>query len=287
LAQQLKTTDGFFQGEYLAYSSQKRAELERLVSESPSAAVGRKLPAVAGSLHDTLCAEAMRALFAARAEGFALLRDAQVFAYWEAVIYEAAFQRDLAPDRFRRGSSVRSFGRCLLAAHLGAEKAADAIMRRLIAESHDSSCSDWAISTGALPFMVRLYEQVTQQQLDIDRRKLPALGGYEALLEPELMGERYRAALDWACKEHIAQSKPSKRGFMPFAAAVIAPLPVELVVWLKMRRRAGLEHETHGHALLESFMATLDPPLAQAPRAEIVSIYERGEPHLLAYLNGE
>lgn len=145
-------------------------------------------------------------------------------------------------------------------------------MRRLIAESHDSPCSHWAISTGALPFIVRLSEQFTEQQLDIDWRKLPALSGYEALLDPELKGERYRAAWDWACREHIAQSKPSKKGFMPFAAAVLAPLPVELVIWLKMRRRAELEHGTHGHALLESFLATLDPPLVQASLAKIVTL---------------
>jgi hypothetical protein len=36
----------------------------------------------------------------------------------------------------------------------------------------------------------------------------------------------------------IAQSKPSKKAFMPFAAAVLAPLPVELVTWLKVRRRS-------------------------------------------------
>ena len=284
LARERETAEGFFKPEYLAYVSQKRAELEHLVTLPPSAAIGRKLPAVAGSLHTTLAAEGMRALFAGRTEGFGLLRDAQVFAYWEAVVYEAAFQRDTAPDRFRRGHSIKAFAYCLLAWHLGAEATAEAIMSRLVAESHDSVCTHWAASTAALPFMARLYEQARGEALDLDWSLLPALEGYQALLDPELKGQKYLEALDWACEQHIAQTNDSKSKFMPFAIAVLAPMPVELITWLTLRRRAGLEHGTHGHPLLESLLATLDPPIVEG-RAEVLRLYERGEPHLRAYLN--
>jgi hypothetical protein len=222
-------------------------------------------------------------LFNGRTEGFQLLHEAQVFAYWQARVYEAAFERDMAPDRFRRGLSSHDFCACLLAWHLGATKTAAVIMQRLVAQTHDRA-DFWRASTGAQRFMARLYEQATKTELDIDWDRLPQFEGYEVLLDPELKGRDYSAVLEWACTEHIAQSRQSKKTAFPFATAIYAPMPIELLTWLKLRRRDGLEHGTHGHPLLESTLALLDPPPPSGSKSELLTLFERGIPHMQAYL---
>ena len=228
LEHQKRIAEGFFEPEFLAYLQQKRAELERLVGQPPTAAAGRRIPAVASSLRTLLLAEGIRSLFEGQPGGFAKLQEAQTFEYWEARVYEHAFQRDQTPDRFRRGLQVVSFGDCLLALHVGASDTADAIMRRLVSESFDSSCNDWAASTEAITFQAHLYEEVTRQKLEINWSKLPQLQGYRTLLNPELKGADLSRALDWACVQHMeqAQSQEPTGKFMPFAATALCKWPI-------------------------------------------------------------
>lgn len=286
LAAERKNANAFFGELFMTHLRKEQAELTAAVRVPANAQVGRQFPGDAGGLVQLLFAEGIRDLFEGRVSGFQRLREAQAFEYWQALVFEAAFERDTTPDRFRRGFSVTSVGSCLLALHLGSVRTAQAIALRIAAETHDPACNRFLASTGAVTFQARLIELIAQQPLNLDWTKLPPLGRYEDLLDPTRDGERYLADLEWGCQEHLNQSRESKRVVFPFAFAVFAPLPIELVMWLVWRRKLGLEHGTHGHPLLESPLASLDPAPSSEPPSELMGLLEQGIPHMQAYLAG-
>lgn len=132
--------------------------------------------------------------------------------------------------------------------------------------------------------MARLFELSSGVRLDIVWDKLPPMGRYQELLVPDLDHARYVSVLDWACAEHIAQTIETKQKFLPFVTNGFAPLPIELVMWLKYRRLSGLEHRTLGHPLLESPLAVLAPPAFEEISTNALDLLERSMHHLHAYL---
>jgi hypothetical protein len=111
---------------------------------------------------------------------------------------------------------------------------------------------------------------------------------HAALLDDSCSGAEYADALEWACSEHIAQTRETQQQLLPFAYGVAFAMPIELICWLRYRRGRGrgLEHATHGHPLLETALATLDPPPpppTQAP-LRLTQLVELALPHLRACL---
>ncbi|MDF3068911.1 MAG: hypothetical protein K0R38_4512 [Polyangiaceae bacterium] len=284
LDKQRNASANVLDSDHLKFLAKERAEVEQLVRQAPSVTVGRKFPAAAAALREQLAAEGEVELLAGDLRGWTKIRDAQAFVYWEARVYEAAFDRDERPDRWRRGLSVVSFADCLIALHLGAADAASALMKRLVGESQGTANNYWQASTGAITFMARMYEQRTNQKLDMAWSKLPPLGGYEKLLADDCTGDAYVSALEWGCTEHIAQTRETKQKLLPFVVGLSTAMPIELMTWLQQRRAQGLDFATHGHPLLESPLANLDPPVSQAPSSDLLQLLELGIPHMQAYL---
>ena len=141
----------------------------------------------------------------------------------------------------------------------------------------------WTTSTPALTFQARLFELTTGERLELDWSKLLPLGRYAELLDPELAGDAYGNALEWACAEHLLGARPN-RSLNPCVSDGFAPMPIELMTWLRYRRSSGLDHSTQGHPLLETALATLDPPSADGSQLEDLELLELSAPHLQAYL---
>jgi hypothetical protein len=172
----------------------------------------------------------------------------------------------------------------LIALHVGATDTAEAIMKRVAAESHDAETNYWRASTGALTFQARVYELLTGQPLAMDWSKLLPLEEYESLLSDDCTGNAYADALTWSCSAHIEQSTQNNKRFWPFAIGLSTSMPIEIMSWLRYRRGRGLEHATWGHPLLESPMANLDPPPSSPPASDLLRLLDRGMPHIRAYL---
>ncbi|HYQ02763.1 MAG TPA: hypothetical protein VER96_29030 [Polyangiaceae bacterium] len=270
--------------EVKAYFAEGEESLKAMLKQAPSPANGRKCASHFANLQDLLTNEGLSLLFNESPSGWQRLHEAQRLRLWEARIQEHAFQLDKTPDRFRRALSVGSFPASLLSLHLGARDTAEAIMGRLVAESHDSHCNYWRASTPSLAFMARLFELLSGTKLDIVWGKLLPMGRYEELLLPDLDGERYASALDWACTEHIAQTRMTQKQFLPFVTHGFAPLPIELVMCLRYRRASGFECATLGHPLLQSPLATLDPPGFVETPCKALTLLAQSMPHVRAYL---
>jgi hypothetical protein len=269
--------------EMKAYFDEGEEALRRMIKQAPSPAHGRKCASHFANLCDLLTNEGLTLLFNDSPSGWQRLHEAQRLRLWEARIQEHAFQLDTTPDRFRRGFSVSAFPASLLSLHLGAHDTAEAIMGRVVAESHDSLCNYWRASTPSLAFMARLFQLSSGVKLDIVWGKLLPMGRYEELLSPDLDGARYASVLDWACTEHIAQTKGQK-SFLPFVAHGFGPFPIELVMCLRYRRASGFECATLSHPLLESPLAVLDPPPFVETPTKALTLLAQSMPHVRAYL---
>lgn len=256
------------------------------IEGAPDPQTGRKLAGFTNSLAILMPIEGAYGVISSDPQGWRYLWEATEAAAWDFRIQAVAYERDTRPERMLNAGIVVDFGKLLLAAHIGTPSAAADIAGILGLVSREDRCSHWALSASGLTFEARVYELVTGRPLDIDWTKLPALGGYEALLSPACVGAAFEQARDWACAEHMAQSVVRKKlPYPPFEGVPSRAMPLELILWLKVRKRAGLEHDPGDHPLLRSPLAELEPNIPSTP-TPLWKYIEQALPHIRAYLRG-
>lgn len=257
----------------------------RRLKGKPDADLGRVTTGSVAGLGRDLAREGAHLVMAGQQKAWRYLWEACLALGWNFRVQEVAYERDTSPDRWRRCEMVGAFSYMLLAEHLGACDTAADIGVVMAENSRDNACSDWLQSTGMLAFMATVYEEWTGRGLGIDSSKLLPMGRYEELLSPNCVGAEYEAALTWACTERLDQAKYwSQRTFGPLSPPFTV-LPIELVMWQRLRKRQGLEVSTFGHPFLEGPLAVLEPPIPEDP-SEMWPCVERAIPHLREYLKG-
>ncbi len=256
-----------------------------LLDSPGEAAVFRKFLTVARELSEWLEAVGICQILDGAADGWAKMHDAMDFHEWWSLVAEEAYQRDTRPSRVRFHVFVETFSMVLLAVHLGHESAANAFLKAIASQDQDDSCDNWRLSTGALAFQLRLYERWTGKAAGLNWAKLPPLGRYENLFSSACIGAQFREDLAWVCEEHILQTRSTERYYPPFKTGTFRIMPIEIIMWLRWRRREGLEVATDGHPLLESPLAVLDIPAVSETVSEHRALLERAIPQLRAFLS--
>ena len=153
-----------------------------------------------------------------------------------------------AASTARRVALITSAQSALDAHLVRAAKLADSSRRTVVCQSpHDSSRRTVVCQSPHDRFGGS--EAPSGVKLDLVWDKRLPMRRYQDCLAPDLDSERYASVLDWACVEHTAQTIETKQKFLPFVTDGFAPLPIELLMWLRTARVRSPVRDG-GHPLL-------------------------------------